>query len=68
MLAITSRRPVGWLALAIVMALMAVATSLDAVGRAVHGEPLVLLPTAAWLPFCYWIGVGAWRRTTVDRE
>jgi hypothetical protein len=55
------RQP-GWLVLATVATLMAVAGVLDALWRVVHGDFVGLVSLPLGLLFWYWVGVGAWRR------
>ena len=51
------------MALAIVCSVFAVMALANAVAGLAVGEPLQVLWLVAWLPFWYWIGVGAWRRS-----
>lgn len=57
------RQPGAWLVLAIVMAAMAVVTVIGGLWGAANSEWFVLTATPVNLVLCYWIGVGAWRRT-----
>jgi hypothetical protein len=64
LLRVLRRQPTGWVVLYLVMAALAVMVSLDAAWQVARGArwPLAVAPVN--LVLCYWIGVGAWRRTT----
>ncbi|HVF74929.1 MAG TPA: hypothetical protein VM938_07755 [Acidimicrobiales bacterium] len=60
----TGARDVGWGALAAVMAVALVGNVVGVVAAGGRGDVLQALSGVAGLFAAYWIGMGAWRRTT----
>ena len=57
-------RDVAWMALVVVMALYGVASVIGVGYALVTGRFGLALRSAPWLLVAYWVGMGAWRRTS----
>lgn len=57
-------RDVAWMVLVVLMALYGVATVIGGVYALLTGQFGLVLRSAPWLLVAYWVGMGAWRRTS----
>lgn len=57
-------RDIAWSVLIVAMALYALGSVVGVAVNAARGDWFETVLSVLWLPFSYWMAVGAWRRTS----